>query len=226
MPAIRALGAAISISLCAAGGAFILSSCAGKKIDENDPKALYEDALEDVEDARYLMALDKLKVVKSKFSYSTYGALSQLKVGDVYFLQESYPEAAAAYESFVELYPRHEKAPYALFRSGEAYFKDIPSNLARDLRSAESAITTLGQYLRRYPQGEYGERALEMKKSGYDTLARKELEIAEFYLRQEKPGSARPRLEKVLKLYGESEAAAKATKLFENLGNAPSEESP
>jgi outer membrane protein assembly factor BamD len=207
-------------------GALLISGCAGKKINENDPKELYEDALEDVNDARYLMALDKLKVIKNKFSYSTYGALAQLRIGDVYFLQESFPEAAAAYETFVELYPRHEQAPYALFRSGEAYFKDIPGNIARDLRSAESAVTTLGQYLRRYPQGEFADRALEMKKSGYNTLAEKELEIAEFYLRRKKPGSARSRLEKILRLYAESEVAARATTLLESLEQAPSGETP
>jgi outer membrane protein assembly factor BamD len=204
----------------------IVSGCAGKKLNENDPKEVFEDALEDVQDARYLMALDKLKIIKSKFSYSTYGALAQLKIGEVYFLQESYPEAAAAYETFVELYPRHEQAPFALFRSGESYFMDIPSNISRDLRSAESAVSTLGQYLRRYPQGEFAERALELKKKGYNTLAEKEMEIAQFYLRRKKPGSARPRLEKILKLYGESEAAAQASILLEKIEAGPTEESP
>jgi outer membrane protein assembly factor BamD len=204
----------------------IVSGCAGKKLNENDPKEVFEDALEDVQDARYLMALDKLKIIKSKFSYSTYGALAQLKIGEVYFLQESYPEAAAAYETFVELYPRHEQAPFALFRSGESYFMDIPSNISRDLRSAESAVSTLGQYLRRYPQGEFAERALELKKKGYNTLAEKEMEIAQFYLRRKKPGSTRPRLEKILKLYGESEAAAQASILLEKIEAGPTEESP
>lgn len=209
-----------------ATGTALVTGCAGKKLNENDPKAMYEDALEDVTDSRYLMALDKLKVVKNKFSYSAYGALAQLRIGDVYFLQESFPEAAASYETFVELYPRHEQAAYALFRSGESYFRDIPGNIARDLRSAESAVTALGQYLRRYPQGEYAERALDMKNTGYNTLAEKEMEIAQFYLRRKKPGSARARLEKILRLYGESDVAAKATTLLESLEAAPAEETP
>jgi outer membrane protein assembly factor BamD (BamD/ComL family) len=103
---------------------------------------------------------------------------------------------------------------------------DIPSNISRDLRSAESAVSTLGQYLRRYPQGEFAERALELKKKGYNTLAEKEMEIAQFYLRRKKPGSARPRLEKILKLYGESEAAAQASILLEKIEAGPTEESP
>ena len=195
----------------------ILSGCAGKSINENDPKEMYEDADQDIKGDRYLLALDKLRVIKTKFSYSSYGALAQLRIGDVYFLQESYPEAAAAYESFVELYPKNERAGYALFRAGESYFNDIPSTIARDLRSAESAIQAFSQYLRRFSAGEFAERAKEMKLKAYNKLAEKELEVARFYIKRKKPGSARLRLEKILNLYGESSIAEESRKLLESL---------
>ncbi|MBU6152685.1 MAG: outer membrane protein assembly factor BamD [Bdellovibrionales bacterium] len=195
----------------------IFLGCAGKTINENDPKELYEDADEDVKNDRFLLALDKLRVIKSKFSYSSYGALSQLRIGDVYFLQESYPEAASAYETFVELYPKHERAPYALFRAGESFFNDIPSTIARDLRSAESAVASFSLYLRRYPSGEHSIAALDLKKKAYNKLAEKEMEIAEFYIKRKKPASAKSRLEKILNLYTESDLASKARTLMEKL---------
>jgi outer membrane protein assembly factor BamD len=200
-------------------GAQLFSGCAGKPINENDPKEMYEDADQDVKNDRFLLALDKLRVIKSKFSYSSYGALAQLRIGDVYFLQESYPEAASAYETFVELYPKHEKASYALFRSGEAYFNDIPSTIARDLRSAESAISAFTQYLRRFQGGEFATASSDMKRRAYNKLAEKEMQIADFYLKRKKPGSARMRLEKILNLYGESDLAEKARHLIKNLPN-------
>jgi outer membrane protein assembly factor BamD len=195
----------------------IFLGCAGKAINENDPKEMYEDADEDVKNDRFLLALDKLRVIKSKFSYSSYGALAQLRIGDVYFLQESYPEAASAYETFVELYPKHDRAPYALFRAGEAFYNDIPTTIARDLRSAESAISTFSLYLRRHPDGEFRTAASEMKKKAYNKLAEKELEIAQFYIKRKKPDSARMRLEKILTLYGESDPAPRAKALMEKL---------
>jgi outer membrane protein assembly factor BamD len=197
----------------------LLPGCSGKQVNENDPKEMYEDANEDVESARYLIALDKLRVVKSKFSYSKYGALAQLRIGDVYFLQEAFPEASAAYETFVELFPKHEQASYSLFRAGESYYRDIPSTIARDLKSAESAVTTFTQYLQRYPGGEFAERAREMKTSAYNKLAQKEFEIAQFYVRRKKPGSAKLRLEKILSFYAESEIAPKAQELLNELPN-------
>jgi outer membrane protein assembly factor BamD len=193
------------------------SGCAGKAINENDPKEMYEDADADVKSDRFLLALDKLRVIKSKFSYSSYGALAQLRIGDVYYLQESFPEAASAYETFVELYPKHERAPYALFRAGEAFYNDIPSTIARDLKSAENAISAFSQYLRRHPGGEFAAAASDLKKRAYNKLAEKEMEIAEFYLRRKKPFSAKLRLEKILNLYGESDLAKKARNLIQNL---------
>jgi len=201
----------LSVSLLLASG------CAGKKVNENDPKEMYEDAESDIKNDRYLLALDKLRIVKNKFAYTSYGALAQLRMADVYFLQESFPEASASYDSFVELFPKHEKAPYALFRSGEAQFNDIPTKISRDLKSAEIAIQILDNYMRKYPGGEFHDKALEMRKKAYDRLAEKELNIAEFYIRRKKPDSARMRLHKILDNYSESTSADKAKELLKAL---------
>ncbi len=206
------LGLAILVS-----GAALWSGCSSKSINESDPKAMYEDANKDVENDRYLIALDKLRVVKSKFSYSSYGALAQLRIGDVYFLQESFTEAASAYETFVELYPKNEKAAYALFRAGESYFRDIPSTIQRDMRSAESAISSFTLYQKKYPNGEFIPKAKEMRVQAYNKLAAKELEVAQFYLKRKKVEAAKARLQKIIDQYGESEVAPQAKELIQHL---------
>ncbi len=197
--------------------AHFLGGCSSKSINESNPKEMYEDAEKDINNDRYLLALDKLRIVKSKFSYTSYGQLAQLRMGDVYFLQESYPEASASYETFVELYPKHEKAAYALFREGESYFKDIPSKIDRDLKSAESAINAFTQYMKKYPNGESVKQAAEMKQQAYNKLAEKELKIAQFYIRKEKKDAARIRLQKLLDQYGSSASAPKALELLRAL---------
>ena len=195
----------------------IIQGCASKTINESNPKEMYDDANQDIENDRYMLALDKLRIVKSKFSYSNYGALAQLRIGDVYFLQDSFTESAAAYETFTELYPKHEKAPYALFRSGEAYFKDIPSTIQRDMRSAESSISSFSLYLKKYPNGEFATQAKDMKLKAYNKLAEKELDVAQFYIRRKKPDAAKARLQKILDQYGESTVAAQAKELIQHL---------
>lgn len=207
-----------SLSLFILGFTLIIhSGCSSKKVNESDPKEMFEDAEADVKNDRYLLALDKLRIVKSKFAYTSYAALAQLKIADVFFLQESYPEAASSYETFVELYPKHEKSAYALFRMGESQFLDIPSNTARDLRSAESTIQTLDLYSKKYPNGENIQKALEMRQLAYDRLAEKELSIAEFYIKRKKPDAARLRLNKILDNFSNSSSANKAKELLKTL---------
>ena len=194
------------------------SGCSTTGVNENNPQSMYEDAEKDIKNDRYLLALDKLRVLKSKFSYSSYGVLAQLRIGDVYFLQESYPEAAAAFETFIELYPKHEKSAYALFKAGESYYKDIPSTIARDLKTAESAISSFTQYLKKYPEGEFVTLAKEMKLKAYNKLAEKEFNIAEFYINRKKPEAAQIRLEKILSQYADSDVVPKAKALLITLG--------
>ena len=198
-------------------GSALVSGCASKSVNESDPKDMYEDAEKDIGNDRYLLALDKLRIIKSKFSYSSYGQLAQLRMGDIYFLQESFLEAATAYETFIELYPKHEKASYALFREGESYFRDIPGKIDRDLKSAESAVSAFTQYLKKYPSGASVVQAQDMKKQAYDKLAEKELKIAQFYIRREKKDAARFRLQKLLYQYGESSSAPQAMDLLRGL---------
>jgi outer membrane protein assembly factor BamD len=200
-------------------GASLWTGCASKSVNESDPKAMYEDADQDINNDRYLLALDKLRIVKSKFSYTSYGALAQLRIGDVYFLQDSFPEAASAYETFVELYPKHEKASYATFRAGESYFNDIPSTIARDLRTAESAIQTFTTYLKKYPNGEFSIKSREMKSKAYNKLAEKEFEIAQFYIHRKKFDSAKVRLRKIIDQYSESDILGKARDLLGTLNS-------
>src|SRR5688572_1079635 len=102
--------------------AVAVTACSGQKIDENNPQDLYKDAEEDIQDKRFAMALDKLKSLKNKFPYSHLATQAKLRIADVYFDEESYIEAAGAYESFRDMHPKHEKADYVLFRIGESYF--------------------------------------------------------------------------------------------------------
>jgi len=118
----------------------------------------------------------------------------------------------------VELYPKHEKAPYGLFRAGESYFMDIPSTIARDLRSADSSINTFTNYLKRYPSGEFVEKAKDMKTKAYNKLGRKGTRHRQVL--HEPPRNKTlpaPDFKKSLDRYSESSIAAEAKELLKSL---------
>src|SRR5690606_22860260 len=116
-----------------------LYGCSSAEIDENNPTALMKEAEEDIDSSRYLLAIEKLHAIKNKHPYSKEAVEAQLRVADVYFLQDSFTEAAATYEAFRDLHPKHVKIGYATYRVGLSYFMDIPKKHARDLTPATHA---------------------------------------------------------------------------------------
>lgn len=196
----------------------LFSSCAEKKIDENDPAALFKEAEEDVKSDHYLTAIEKFRVIRNKFPYSKYSTEAQIRIADIYFIQESFLESAASYETFRDLHPKHEKVPYAMFRIGKAYFNEAPGNVARDLSTAQKALEAYSEFIKRFPQDPQAKEAqkdmVELRKK----LAGKELYISEFYLKRDFPNSARPRLKKIVEHYSDTEVVPEAKNKLEKIG--------
>lgn len=199
------------------GIAFLVTHCSSIPVDENDPKSLFEDAERDIASDRYQVAGDKLRMVRNKFPYSNYSILAQLRTADVLYLQESWPEAAAAYELFCDLHPKHEKVAYAAYRAAESFFQDIPSTVARDLSPAIRALDGFESFLKKYPSdpqvADAQKRAQEIK----ETLGEKELYIARFYHREGYPRAEGGRLQKAAKTFPETNAAKTGEKRYDEL---------
>lgn len=200
-----------SLSLLASA----VTGCAGKQVDQNDPNALLEEAENDIKNDHYQIALDKLRTIKNKFPYAKASLDASLRIADVYFMQESYPEAAASYESFADLHPKHERVAYALFRAGKAYFSEVPSTTARDLTPAQKAVDAYTDFLRKFPSAPEVAEAKGDIATSRKLLAEKELEIGAFYAKRDHKGAARARYLKLIELYPETEAAIEARKRIE-----------
>ena len=187
-----------------------LWGCASMEVNEDDPKSLYEAAENDIKSDRYLLALEKLRTVKNKFPYSQHSIMAKLRIADVHFMEESYPEAATAYEIFRELHPSHEKAPYAYFRNAESYFLDAPSTIARDLGSVQKALELFQGFANRYPNDPQAPEALKRIGEMKAMLSEKEMYVAQFYQRQEKHRATLARYKKIIELYPDTAAAKQA----------------
>lgn len=177
------------------------TGCAGKNVDENDPKSLYNDAEDDVKSHRYAMALEKLRTVKNKFPYSNVAKQASLRIADVHFENEEYIEAASAYETFRDLYPKYEKADYVIFRIGESYFNQLPSTIDRDQTPATKAIESYRELRQLYPKSEYVGVSQEREKDALNHLASKEKYVADFYYKRDMYDSAAARYQKIATKY-------------------------
>ena len=199
------------VALAVALSAYLaLAGCASEVTQDRDPAEVMKEAEEEIGADHYQLALDKLRLVRNKFPYSKHAVTAQLRIADVYYLQESYTEAALTYETFKDLHPKHEKVPYAMYRIGMSYFNDVPS-VERDLTPAFKAQEAFNEFLRRFPDAP---EAVEGRKKVAETrklLAEKEYYIAEFYRRWDQPNSARRRYQKILDQYGDTPLKTTAT---------------
>lgn len=208
-----------ALLLIALVGAF--PACSSKSIDESDPGSLLKDAEEDIKSDHYQIAIEKLRVIKNKFPYSKYSVDAQLRLADVYFMQDSFIEAASSYEAFRDLHPKHEKISYAMFRIAKSYFNDIPDPISRDLTPALKAQDSYGEFIRRFPTDPQVDEAKKDLNSTRSMLADKELYIGNFYYKRNFYDSAKPRFEKVIALYPETNAAREAQEKIQKIDAMP-----
>jgi len=171
--------------------------------------------------------LEKLQSIKNKHPYSKEATEAQLRIADVYFLQDNYTEAAASYEAFRDLHPKHPKIAYATFRVALSHFNDIPGNHARDLTPAARAETAFDEYLYRFPKDEFSAEARAKRAEARNILAEKEVYIADFYYKRDHWDAARGRYQKVVSTYGDTtfvDHAQKRLKALEGKSEEKSEE--
>jgi len=199
--------------------------CAGKAFDENDPAILYREAEEDITNDHYQLALDKLRVIKNKFPYSKYSLDAQLRIADVYFMQEAFGEAALSYESFKDLHPKHERVPYAMYRTAISYYSDMPDNVSRDMTSGQKALDSFGEFILRFPNAPDTPEAQKKVTEVRENLAQKELYVGNFYYREDEYDSAKGRYSKILALYPETKAAEAAKGRIAKIEQLPKKKS-
>lgn len=162
-----------------------LSSCSEKELDPNDPKKSYGIAKEPYDDGRYDDAIRRLGEFKSRFPYSQFTPESELLIADSQFHLSRYQEAAATYETFVKLHPKHPKVDYAMFRVGESYWEDAPTAVSREQEYTEKAVKQWHDLIEKFPKSEFTGKAKELAEQGTRRIAESHQFVARFYCKQE-----------------------------------------
>lgn len=169
--------------------------------DVATPEGAFKNAEDFEKDERFEEAIQKYQDVKNKFPYSRYAADSELKIADLQFKREAYPEAQGAYQLFKEFHPKHPQSDYVTYRLGLSYYNQLPATIDRDLTLADKAILYFDETANSYPNSPYAKDAKEKREAALKMLAEKEMYIAKFYEKRKEYDSARGRFETVLKSY-------------------------
>ncbi len=171
-------------------------------------KLNFDAGLEALDNSDFDKALSYFQFVRSKYPFSQYAALSDLKIADAKYNQKKWIEAASAYEIFVRLHPRHEEVPYASYRIGASYFYAVPTDFfllpkstSRDQASTKEALSAIDRFLLQYPNASYVADAREKQLMLFDKLAEHNLHVADYYLRRGQFEAAVTRFLSVYELY-------------------------
>ncbi len=170
----------------------ILISCSSDKPEgKTEAEVLYKEAQELMEAERFILATEKLNLIKTQHPYSFYATPAELLYADVLYLQENYVEAAAAYLLFRDFHPKHEKIPYVVFKIAESYYKQIPDTIDRDLEPAMESVRYYEEVLQKYADSSYSKDARSRIKKAKKMLRSKDQYIADFYFKTKEWSAAR-----------------------------------
>ena len=167
-----------------------LAGCAGMnlfgppKIKEEPivpAEALYQQALDNMDQQRYMTAIQALEKLDRQHPNSPMTEKSKLMQVYAHYRIGEFEEAILAADRFLALYPNGKDVPYVLYLKATSYFGQI-KDITRDQQLSRDAIETYTLIINNYPTSEYADDAKEKLIVAYDQLAGKEMSVGRYYL--------------------------------------------
>ncbi len=205
---------AIGLVLALGTGLVSATGCGGKSTGKVtysvSAQRNYEKGLKELEDRDWIAGAKYFAFIKSRFPYSKYAVLAEIRLADAEFGAGQYLEAVDSYKLFQKFHPTHELVinGYAAFRVGECYFKMLPGDFwllppshEKDQSSAEDAEEEIRRFLEKYPDSPHVKRGKEIIAKVGKRLAAHEWYVARYYWDRDKPMGTVLRLRRLLERY-------------------------
>ncbi len=170
---------------------------------------------------RWSEAITYFKEVERQHPYSEWSRRAILMEAYAHYMSNSYDDAIADANRFIELYPGNGSAPYAYFLKAECYFEEI-LDVGRDQAATQLAGNAMREVARRFPHTEYASDARLKIDMINDQLAGKEMTIGRYYLRSGDTLAAIGRFKLVIERYQTTshtpEALERLTEAYMTIG--------
>ena len=150
---------------------------------------LYESGMDYMKEKRYSRAEENFLKLKDRYPFSPLTPKAEIALGDAYFLDKKFPEAADAYKEFETLHPSNPSIPYVLYNlalSNMNQFRTI--DLRQD--NVKEALEIFYRLQESYPGSEYAKQTAEGIYKCRKILCEHEIFIADFFWRTEQYGAA------------------------------------
>lgn len=181
------------------------------------PEENYDRGMSELKDKNYAESLRFFEYVKAKYPFSTVSVLADLRVADIKLAQDRFAEAADAYEKFARDHPSSDQVDYAMWRAGVSHFRASPPDFIlfppvyeKDQRETDKAVTTLREFLQKYPNSKYVPEAKKTLTQAEELAARRELYVGDFYFKRERWAGAAGRYKGLAQDYPDTPQAGPA----------------
>ena len=180
----------------------VLTACAADETAKKSADVLYAEAQKLSKGSRPDRAIDVYQNIRTYYPGHELAKRALLSMADLQFTEKQYDQAASNYNEFRMLYPTDTEAPYCLYRIGMCFFNQT-ATYDRDQTNSAQAVQVLGQFVSLYPTSPYVTEAKTDIDVARSLIARQELSVAEFYIKNKKYKAACARATSIEANYGD-----------------------
>lgn len=162
-------------------------------VDDWEVERLYSEAKGRLEAGDYSQAVQLYGKLEARFPFGKYARQALLDIAYAHYLSEQPDQALAAADRFIKLYPQNPHVDYVWYLKGLVNFnrgkeltkRYLPTDESqRDPQSALRAFEDFDKLVRRYPNSDYAPDARARMRYLRNTLARHEVNVANYYMRR------------------------------------------
>ena len=202
----------------------LVGGCASVKkgLDETHDwpaQKLYDEAKAAMDEGDYIKAVSNYEKLESRYPLGPYAIQARLEAAYAYYRNDKPDSAIASLERFIRLHPSHPNADYAHYLKGIVSFNQDRGYASRILKTDDSkrdvaaklaSFDDFAELVRRFPDSEYAEDARKRMLYLRNTLAKHELNVANYYMRRYAYIAAANRAKHIVKNYPSSTSVPEA----------------
>jgi len=154
---------------------------------------LYAEAKANLGAGDYKTAIELYEKLEARYPHGKYAQQSQLEIAYAYYRFEEPESAIAATERFIKIHPKHPNVDYAYYLRGVVVFpgkKNVfeyvwpQDESQRDANSSLESFQYFRELVLRFPDSIYSQDAAKRMRYLRNKVAKHELHVANFYMKQ------------------------------------------
>ena len=221
----------IVLTLCIVAA---LSACSGKKkknrgidasLTQQKVEELYNTGKRALDRGNYQFAIQFYRALEAAYPYGPFTEQAKLDIIYAFDKSNQVESAVQAADNFIKLYPTHKNIDYAYYMKGVASFEKKSSRFDKMIKGSSKTIRdpkpvrdsqdAFEELLKRYPNSKYAEDAKLRLVFIENTLAKRELSVAQFYYNNRTYVAAVNRCKNIIYQYERSPSVEGALVLME-----------